>query len=88
MYVHACRYRNGSLEKCRRLFQLAVNSASDDPQRVCEAFLQFEREVGTLETFEVALTRTASQMERVKERLEKVSPFLEGCALYSLSSNN
>ena len=57
---------------CRKLFLLAVNSASDDPQRVCEAYLQFEREEGTLETFEAAVTRTTSQLERVRERKEKV----------------
>ena len=39
---------------------------------MCEGFLQFEREEGTLETYEAALTRTAAQMERIKGRKEKV----------------
>lgn len=49
-----------------------MNSVTDDPGRVCEEFLQFEREGGTLETYEAALTRTAAQMERIKERKDKV----------------
>ena len=56
---------------CRKLLQRAVNTASDDPERVCQALLGFEREVGSLETFEAALERCAAQMNRVKERREK-----------------
>lgn len=72
------RHREGA-DGCRKLFLQAVNSVTDDPQRVCEEFLQFEREEGTLESFEVALSRTASQMGRIRERKEKVSqPPTEG----------
>ena len=59
-------------EKCRKLFRQAVNSVTDDIGHVCEAFLQFEREEGTLESFEAALTRTEAQLGRLKERQEKV----------------
>ena len=40
---------------------------------MCQALLGFEREVGSLETFEAALERCAAQMNRVKERREKVN---------------
>jgi hypothetical protein len=58
---------------CRKVFQMAINSASDDPEAVCEAFLQFEREHGSLETFEAALEKCSAQLKRVRERKEKVS---------------
>ena len=69
------RHREGGIEKCRKLFYQAVNSVNDDVQRVCEAYLQFEREEGTLESFEAALTRVEAQMGRIRERQEKVSTF-------------
>ena len=52
---------------------MGINSASDDPESVCEAMLQFEREHGTLETFEAALDKCSAQLKRVRERREIVS---------------
>ena len=52
---------------------MAINSASDDPESVCEAMLQFEREHGSLETFEAAMEKCSAQLKRVKERREMVS---------------
>ena len=60
-------------EECRKVFQMGINSASDDPERVCEAMLQFEREHGSLETFEAALDKCSAQLKRVRERRETVS---------------
>jgi high-affinity K+ transport system ATPase subunit B len=68
--IHS-RHRKGA-DGCRKLFLKAVNSVTDDPRRVCDEFLQFEREEGTLESFEAALARTEAQMKRLKERQEKV----------------
>lgn len=75
--VTISRHREDSAEKCRKLFHQAVNSVSDDIQRVCEAYLQFEREEGTLESFEAALVRTEAQRGRVRGRQEKVGNLLE-----------
>lgn len=61
----------GDLAVCRKLLQRAVNSASDDSEKVCDELLQFEREQGTLETFESAVKRCDSQLQRVQERKEK-----------------
>ena len=60
-------------DECRKVFQMGINSASDDPERVCEAMLQFEREHGSLETFEAALDKCSAQLKRVRERREIVS---------------
>ena len=81
----------GDLALCRKLLQRAVNSASDDSEKVCDELLQFEREqginivcllftrimclIGTLETFESAVKRCDSQLQRVQERREKVSEY-------------
>ena len=64
--------RRQSEENCRKFFQQAVNSVTDDPGRMCEAYLQYEREQGSLETFETAVKRTRTQMERIKEREKSV----------------
>ncbi|KAL5475045.1 hypothetical protein EMCRGX_G027093 [Ephydatia muelleri] len=61
------------LESCRKLLYRAVNSASDNPELVCETLLQFEREEGTVESYEEALERCASQMTRVLERRERAA---------------
>ena len=39
---------------------------------MCQALLEFEREVGSLESYEGAMERCAAQLRRVKERREKV----------------
>ena len=36
----------GDVSNCRKLLNLSVNSVSDDPERVCNALIQFEREQG------------------------------------------
>ena len=63
----------GELESCRKLICRAVNAASDSPEQVCEALLQFEREEGTVQSYEEALERCASQMARVLERRERAA---------------
>ena len=68
---HTHRYC-GDVEACRKILQRAVNSASDDPEGVCQALLEFEREVGSLDSYEGAMERCVAQLRRVKERREKV----------------
>lgn len=36
----------GEIALCRKVLLLGVNSASDDPDSMCEELLQFEREEG------------------------------------------
>ena len=67
----ACRSRQKS-EKCRKFYQQAVNSVTDDPRHVCEAYLQYEREEGSLESYEAAVKRTRAQLDRIKDREDTV----------------
>ena len=71
----------GHYDECRKVFQMAINSASDAPENVCEAMLQFERERGSLDTFETALKKCSAQLKRVKERREIVS-YSAGLEIY------
>ncbi|XP_064398817.1 squamous cell carcinoma antigen recognized by T-cells 3-like isoform X3 [Halichondria panicea] len=64
---------HGDTASCRKVLQRASNSASDDPEMVCEALLQFERESGDLESFEGALVRCEAQLDRVRARREKAA---------------
>ena len=84
--THCLRYC-GDIEACRKILQRAVNSAGDDPEGVCRALLEFEREVGSLETYEGAMERCAAQLRRVKGRREKVRSwvFVCGCGGMCLS---
>ncbi|XP_064613155.1 squamous cell carcinoma antigen recognized by T-cells 3-like [Liolophura sinensis] len=58
----------GDTKHCRKLLQRALNSASDWPESIVEAFLNFEREEGTFETYDQAVIKCEAQMERVSER--------------------
>ena len=72
--ISCCSFRDiEHYDDCRKVFQMAINSASDDPESVCEAMLQFEREHGSLETFEAAMEKCSAQLKRVRERREIVS---------------
>ena len=62
----------GEVPQCRKLLSRAVNSASDRPEVVCHALLRLEREAGSLASLEAAEERCANQLQRVKERREKV----------------
>ena len=64
--------QRGKPENCRRVFNQVVNSVTDDVERMCEEYVQFEREEGTLDSYDATLVRIASQMDRVRERQEKV----------------
>jgi hypothetical protein len=67
----------GDLGKCRKLYHMSVNSVSDDPERVCDGLIQFEREQGTLETLQNAMVKCSSQLERIEERKKKAVEKLE-----------
>ena len=62
----------GDTELCRKILLRGVNSASDDPEKVIETLLQFEREEGDLASYETALEKCAAQLRRLGERREKV----------------
>ncbi|KAF8374685.1 sart-3, partial [Pristionchus pacificus] len=57
----------GNVAHARTLYNKAVNSVADHPQQVFNAFIQFEREEGTMEQLEKALAKVNSQRGRRAE---------------------
>jgi len=55
-------------QHARRLFFKAVNSTSDYPEMVFGQFVQFELELGTLESYDLAVQRVEQQRLRIQER--------------------
>ena len=62
----------GDHRHCRKILQRALNSVADWPETICDAYITFEREEGTLEQYDAAVTRVDAQMKRIKERRAKV----------------
>ena len=62
----------GDHKHCRKILQRALNSVNDWPESICDTYISFEREEGTLEQYDVAVTRVDAQMKRIKERRAKV----------------
>lgn len=58
----------GDTKHCRKVFQRAINSVSDWPENICEAYILFEKQEGTLLTYEEALIRVEAQLKRINER--------------------
>ncbi|CAG2256094.1 SART3 [Mytilus edulis] len=63
----------GDNKHCRKLLQRALNSVSDWPESIVDAFINFEREEGDLEQYESALSKCNAQMDRIKERRKQVT---------------
>ncbi|GMR47340.1 hypothetical protein PMAYCL1PPCAC_17535, partial [Pristionchus mayeri] len=57
----------GNVAHARTLFNKAVNSVADHPQQVFNAFVQFEREEGSMDQLEKALAKVNSQLSRRAE---------------------
>ncbi|XP_013394832.1 squamous cell carcinoma antigen recognized by T-cells 3 [Lingula anatina] len=64
---------HGDNKHCRKLLQQAVNSVNDWPETMCETYINFEREEGTLSQYDIAVTKCAAQLNRVKERRAKAA---------------
>ncbi|XP_071479230.1 squamous cell carcinoma antigen recognized by T-cells 3-like [Diadema antillarum] len=69
-----------NLERCygdskhvRKVFHRAIHSVNDWPETVFEAFLNFEREEGTLDTWCSAVKRVETQMKRVTEQRKRAA---------------
>ncbi|CAH1802142.1 unnamed protein product [Owenia fusiformis] len=63
----------GDPKHCRKVLQRGINSANDFPDLVCEAYIKYEREEGTLEQFDLATQKCHAQLERIKERRLKAA---------------
>ncbi|KAH7729557.1 Sart3 protein [Aphelenchoides avenae] len=58
----------GDVAHARKLFSRAVNSTSDNPKLVFDAFIQFEREEGTLVDLDAAIAKVNAQAKRMHVR--------------------
>ncbi|CAL1544489.1 unnamed protein product [Lymnaea stagnalis] len=61
----------GDNKHCRRILQKALNSVTDWPESITQAYINFEREEGNLEQYDTAVTKCEAQMERINERRAK-----------------
>ncbi|KAI8782889.1 squamous cell carcinoma antigen recognized by T-cells 3-like isoform X3 [Biomphalaria glabrata] len=58
----------GDSKHCRRILQKALNSVTDWPESITQAYIQFEREEGNLEQYDMAVLKCEAQLERINER--------------------
>ncbi|KAK6189074.1 hypothetical protein SNE40_005118 [Patella caerulea] len=58
---------------CRKLLQKAVNSVTDWPESITQAYINFEREEGTLEDYDIAVSRCEAQLDRITDRKVKAA---------------
>ena len=63
----------GDHKHCRKILSRALNSVTDWPEYVVDAYVMFEREEGTLEQLDQCLEKCDSQMKRIEERKRAVS---------------
>ncbi|GFO32792.1 squamous cell carcinoma antigen recognized by t-cells 3 [Plakobranchus ocellatus] len=63
----------GDVKHCRRILQKALNSVTDWPESITQAYINFEREEGDLEQYDTAVARCEAQMERINERRAKAA---------------
>ncbi|XP_067679944.1 squamous cell carcinoma antigen recognized by T-cells 3-like [Haliotis asinina] len=63
----------GDSKHCRKLLQKALNSVTDWPESITEAYINFEREEGSLELYDQAVVKCEAQMKRITERREKAA---------------
>jgi RNA recognition motif-containing protein len=63
----------GDYDLCRNLYRRALKAVRDLPEEVCKAYRSFEQQVGTLDDFCLAKTRTKSIMRTASLRALKAA---------------
>ncbi|OWF39137.1 squamous cell carcinoma antigen recognized by T-cells 3-like [Mizuhopecten yessoensis] len=63
----------GNNKHCRRVLTRALNSVTDWPESVVEAYTNFEREEGNIEDYDTAVTKCEAQMARIMERRQQAA---------------
>ncbi|XP_059162213.1 squamous cell carcinoma antigen recognized by T-cells 3-like [Physella acuta] len=73
IWLHYYRFERmyGDSKHCRRILQKALNSVTDWPESIIQAYINFEREEGNLEQYDSAVAKCNAQMERINERRAK-----------------
>ncbi|XP_033115264.1 squamous cell carcinoma antigen recognized by T-cells 3-like isoform X2 [Anneissia japonica] len=63
----------GDLQTCREVLQQAVDLETDWPQKICETLLNFEREYGSLNSYEEAVCKVQAILEAAEKYRAKAA---------------
>ncbi|XP_033747614.1 squamous cell carcinoma antigen recognized by T-cells 3-like isoform X2 [Pecten maximus] len=63
----------GNNKHCRRVLTRALNSVTDWPESIVEAYTNFEREEGSIEEYDMAVSKCEAQMARIMERRQQAA---------------
>ncbi|XP_060070147.1 squamous cell carcinoma antigen recognized by T-cells 3-like [Ylistrum balloti] len=63
----------GNNKHCRKVLTKALNSVTDWPESIVEAYTNFEREEGNMEDYDIAVTKCEAQMARIMERRQQAA---------------
>ncbi|XP_046840830.1 squamous cell carcinoma antigen recognized by T-cells 3-like [Xenia sp. Carnegie-2017] len=56
---------------CRKLFNRAIQTSNDEPEKLCELYLKFEKEEGSLSDLDVAVNKCSERLKRVWAQKQK-----------------
>lgn len=63
----------GDGKHVRRLFTRALSSTQDWPESIGNAWLNFERDEGTLDSYELCMTKYKSRMKQINDKRERLA---------------
>lgn len=66
----------GDTKHLRKLYQKALSSTKDWPESIATAWIDFERDEGTLEQMELCEIKTKEKLDKVKEERQKAQQAL------------
>ncbi|XP_064621064.1 squamous cell carcinoma antigen recognized by T-cells 3-like [Lineus longissimus] len=62
---------HGDAQHCRKILGRAINSVTDWPETMCEVYINYEREEGTLEDYDMAVSKVEARLKHINERRAK-----------------
>ncbi|CAB4011806.1 Squamous cell carcinoma antigen recognized by T-cells 3, partial [Paramuricea clavata] len=66
-YIRLLRQVNDS-NGCRKVFTRAIQTSNDNPELLCESYLKFEKEEGSLSDLDTAVTKCSARLKRAWEQ--------------------
>ncbi|CAB3983959.1 Squamous cell carcinoma antigen recognized by T-cells 3, partial [Paramuricea clavata] len=66
-YIRLLRQVNDS-NGCRKVFIRAIQTSNDNPELLCELYLKFEKEEGSLSDLDTAVTKCSARLKRALEQ--------------------
>ncbi|RDD39002.1 Squamous cell carcinoma antigen recognized by T-cells 3 [Trichoplax sp. H2] len=61
----------GDIQNCQKLFSRAIRAVNDDPEGICQAWLDFEREEGQLSDWDIANAKCQDQLQVISQKRAK-----------------